>query len=552
MKKFILFFLCFTIISFFLIIININPAVNAKIIIEDSDNNEISYVNNQHYSNSISLDDLKPEYVDYILTIEDSNFYNHHGFDIKRIFASIYYNLTNDDTIGGSTITQQYIKNTYLSNKKTISRKIKEIILAIKIENKLSKKEILEEYLSSIYFGNNVYGLSNASKYYFNKELTDLTDLEMVSLIALWNSPSIYSNSIEKWNQKKNKIVKKLYKENIIENSQYIALLQNINLRINKEYIPSSRLYYLDQVINEFNQKGINAKFNETILIKTNYKKELETINEATTNDYSYIVYDEHGYIVNCVGGRNYYDNSFNIAINGSRDIGSTIKPILYYEAIKCGFENKTFVSSPYTFIYNKDSILVKNNSGNYYGNINMKTAIAVSDNIYAMKMHLTLGMNTLARHLKKYGIKAKPIPSLALGSVGISLQKLCNIYTQFFTEGNYIDTLFIKQINYNNKFYNYLPKTKELNNKTICKKIDDLLSLPFDSTIKNSTCGSLSKYLPTSYRGKTGSTSYDSYIISYSDKYLIGVWSGDINGNVYNDSNGLSKSLFIKIANKL
>lgn len=544
----------FIAIAFIIIFINsVNINKNAVIKITDKDNNEVVLINNQHYSNSITIEEINPKHIEYIIAIEDKRFYSHSGFDIYRIFTSAIKNITSNSTMGASTITQQYIKNTYLNNSKNIFRKIKEIMLAIKLEKILSKDEILCRYLSSIYFGNNVYGLKNAAKYYYNKHIIELSDNEMMSLIALWNSPSIYSNSLEKWDKKKDKYAKYLYEEKLIDEDKYEELCKDINLNINSKFIPSSRLFYIDQVMNEIKDIGANSGFNKEIIINTLYDKNLENINTNYNSSFASIVYDNDGYIVNCIGNNDYYKSEFNIAIDGIRDIGSTIKPILYYEALKCGFENKKYISSPYTFLYNDEAILVKNNSGKYYNNIDIKTALAVSDNVYAMKTHLALGMNTLAIHLKKYGIESNPIPSLALGSVGMSLKKLCDIYSQFFTDGKYITSKFIKSAYINDLNHIYEPKSKVLNNKEICKEIDELLKTPFDSSIKYSTCGNISKMINVDCHGKTGTTDFDSYIIGYTDKYLIGIWAGNQNNEEINSlQKSIPKSIFVSIINEL
>lgn len=525
---------------------------NNRILIYDSNNNELAYSINNNYSNKIDINKLNNKQLLYILEIEDKNFYEHKGINIKSTFRAIYNNLFNNKREGGSTITQQMIKNIYLNNTKSIKRKANEIILAYNIENKMSKDEILSEYLSSIYFGNNIYGLSNASNYYFNKEYYNLNDDELISFIALWNSPSIYSENIDKWINKKNSILDKLYNSNLININDYNEMKNNINLNINKEYIPSARLFYLDQVIKEFNNTKINNKDNNIINIYTSYDKRLETI--SSNQNYSMIISNKDGYIVSSIGNNNYYNSSFSICMNGKRDIGSTIKPLLYYEAIKCGMENKKYNSEVLSIKYDTNTITIENNNNRYYGNIDLKTAIAVSDNPYAVLAHLNLGMNTLSNHLKKYNIKAKPYPSLALGSIGMSLYQLNNIYTQFFNDGIYMHTRFINKIIINDKETIYKAKKERILNRDICNKIKEYLQYPFDSSIQYSTLGDISKIVKCKLYGKSGSTLYDSYIIGFNDEYLICIWSGNIEGKEI-DSNlarNNNKDIFIKAINIL
>lgn len=525
---------------------------NNRIIIYDSDNNELAYSINNKYSNKIDINKINTRQISYVLEIEDRNFYDHKGVNFKSTFRAIFNNIFNNKIEGGSTITQQMIKNIYLNNTKSIKRKANEMILAYNIEKIMTKDEILSEYLSSIYFGNNIYGLNNASIYYFNKEYNDLSDDELISFIALWNSPSIYSENINKWKSKKNQILEKLYINNLITLDNYNKMKDQINLNINKSYIPSSRLFYLDQVIKEFNNTKINNKDNNIINIYTNYDRRLEAI--SSNQNYSMIITNKDGYIINCIGNNNYYNSSFSICMNGKRDIGSTIKPLLYYEAIKCGMENIKYNSKLLSIKYDNTTLTIENNNNRYYGPIDLKIAIAVSDNPYAVLTHLNLGMNTLSNHLKKYNIKSNPYPSLALGSVGMSLYQLNNIYTQFFNDGIYMHTRFINRISIDNNDNIYKVKKEILLDKNICNKIKNYLQYPFDINIKYSTLSDISKFVKCKLYGKSGSTLYDSYVIGFNDEYLISIWSGDIDGGEIDSSlaRNNNKEIFIKCFNIL
>lgn len=553
MKKIIWFIIIIILFLLILSIFTYPVNKNAKIIVTDENNEEICYVINGHYSNKENIEKIKNKHIDFIITIEDKSFYKHSGFNLYRIFKAFFNNIFKNSSFGASTITQQYIKNTYLKNEKSIGRKIKEIFLAIKAETYMTKDEILEEYLSSIYFGNNVYGLTNASIYYFNKTPKMLSDIEIISLIALWNSPSLYSVDLSKWTEKKNMLVDYLLKNNKINFSESLSLKSDIPLNINKEFINSNRHFFIDQVLKEYKDYNISSKLFEDVIINTNYTKDLEDIKIKCNSNYSAIITNKLGYIVGIIGDKYYDESGYNIAINGKRDIGSTIKPLLYYEAIKCKLDESIFDSSPYKFLYNNEYINITNSSGIYYGPINMKYALAVSDNIYAMKMHLALGTNTLALHMKKYGIKASALPSLALGSISLSLKEINDIYTQFFTDGKYLETKFITNIYYKKRIYQKTINEKRLNDKEICLKIKELLRAPFDSSISHSTLSALNSQLNVVAYGKTGTTDYDSYLIGFTDNYLVSAWSGYKDGKLLDDSlsKHAPKALFVEIMKK-
>lgn len=528
---------------------------NPEIIIKNEKDEEIMHYINNHPITPIELSLLDPKYIDLLLFIEDKTFYIHNGFNLQRMIKTISTNIINKKTYGASTITQQYIKNIYLNNSKKISRKLKELYYSIKLEQIATKDEILTGYLNCIYLGNNVYGLADGCKYYFSKSYQDISTEEMISLIALLNAPSYYSSNILEWNHKKNEIAKNLYHNNMITNDEYKKCLIDINIQINQNIYPSPLLYFCDATLNEFMNLNIKAKFNEKITIYTRYDSNINNIKIDTNGNIASIAVDKDGYYLSCIGDTNYNNSTYNIALNGKRDIGSTIKPLLYYEALKCGYKiNKTHYSALYSFNYKGDIITIKNYASNYPNKqINMKTALATSDNIYAIKTHLDIGMKTLVNHLKKYGIQAEPIPSLALGSIGMSLYQLTKIYTQFFTEGSYLNLQFIEKITIDNKIaYISHKKAISLGNSKHFKQIKEIMNGLFDPLIPHSTARNIGSLLTSKCYGKSGLTDYDSYMIGFNDNILVAVWSGHLNNELLLDANikKLPKEIFLKQMN--
>jgi membrane peptidoglycan carboxypeptidase len=218
-KLIIIFILLFIFLLIYKPLNSFSLTKNQQIVILDQDNNPIIELVNNHKITPINLEELNPLFIDMLLAVEDDKFYSHSGFNIMRIAKSIIDNITKSKTSGGSTITQQYIKNTYLSNDKTISRKIKELYYAIKLEQLISKDEILTKYLNCIYFGNNIYGLANASTYYFNTHYSKLSINEMLTLISIINSPSYYSTNLDQLENRKIKLGNILLKKNKIKHS---------------------------------------------------------------------------------------------------------------------------------------------------------------------------------------------------------------------------------------------------------------------------------------------------------------------------------------------
>lgn len=531
--------------------INTTPELS----ITDENDVEIMHMIHGHKTTPIDITRLDPINIAILLNIEDKNFYKHTGFNINRIVKTIISNIKKNESHGASTITQQYIKNVYLNNKKSLGRKVKELYYAIKLEQVSSKDEILAGYLNCIYLGNDIYGLADGAKYYFNTTYDRLSISQMTTLVALLNAPSYYSNHLEELEEKRNKLLKVLKEDAIITEEEYTEAIRPLVLHINKNIYNSNLLYFVDGVLKEFESLELRSKFNKPYIIKTKYKQSMNSFSFNTTANYASIAVDKDGYILSIIGDKDYYTSSFNIATKGKRDIASTIKPILYYEALKCGFTPETsYYSGPYSFSYHDEIVTIKNFSSIYpYKNISMREALATSDNIYAIKTHQALGFKTLANHFKNYQIEANSLPSLALGSVGMSLYDLTRIYSQFFTEGTYLNFKYIEAIQRDEKtVYQRVMKHKILGVPKHFKTIKSLMSSTFDPNLPHSTAGSYAKYLTSKCYGKSGLSDYDSYMMGFNENVLIGVWAGHIDNAPLEDieTKRLPKEIFIRLIN--
>ncbi|MCM1131467.1 MAG: penicillin-binding protein [Roseburia sp.] len=562
MKKKVIISLPFIFLFFILFLFFFQPIdtiqdihTSPEISIVDANNKEILHLIQKHKTTPIDLSKMSKQNISILLDIEDKNFYKHSGFNLNRIFKTIFSNIKNNEKHGASTITQQYVKNVYLNNKKSLGRKLKELYYAIKLEQAASKEEILTGYLNCIYLGNDIYGIANAAKYYFNTCYEDLTVQQMTTIVALLNAPSYYSSNLEELENKKNSLLSILLSDGMITQDEYEKALAPIQFHITPKIYNSHLLYYTDEVLKEYTSLNLNSKFNKTITIKTKYNEKMNQLFPTTTANYASMVVDKDGYILSMIGNKNYYESTYNIVTQGTRDIGSTIKPILYYEALKCGFSTTTaYYSAPYTFSYHNELVTINNNASIYpYKNITMREALATSDNIYAIKTHQALGFKTLANHFKAYNIKASSLPSLALGSVGMSLYDLTRIYSQFFTEGIYLEFKYIETVHREEQvIYARTYKHKKYGEEKYFKEIKNLMSSIFDTSIPHSTASSISKYLKTKCYGKSGLTDYDSYMVGFNDDILIGIWAGYLDNQPLEDSSTkrLPKEIFVKLLN--
>ena len=405
-----------------------------------------------------NLEDISDNLKNAVIAVEDKNFYNHHGFDYLRIAKAMLTNIKKKSIVqGASTISQQYIKNLYLDFDKTWKRKIDEAFLTLELEVHYDKNYILEGYLNTINYGQGNYGIKKASKYYFNKDPKDLTLEEAIMLAGIPKNPSNFNpiSSYENCIKRAKVVAKTMYDNKYIDKNTYDNLFKNpIEIYGQKNNTNSNMvMYYEDAVYNEL--KNINSI--PTSLIKsgglkiyTNLDMETQTDLENNIKNYvsdeemqiaSVIVNPENGKVISLVGGTNYSKSQYNRAISSKRQVGSTMKPFLYYAALENGFTSaSTFLSEETTFNFENSPKYSPSNYNNTYAHkeISMAAAIAYSDNIYAVKTHLFLGEDTLIKTANTCGIKAnlKENPSLALGTSELNMLDFATGYTTLASNG--------------------------------------------------------------------------------------------------------------------
>lgn len=533
----------------------------------DKNGNIFYEITNQHESNYIKIDEINDYTINAFVAIEDKRFFKHHGFDIYSISRAFFHNLFHKDKIGGSTITQQYVKNIYFSNKKSLIRKIREIYYAIKIDSIYTKEEILEGYLNTIYFSHGIYGIKDAAKYYFNKEVKDLTIAESASLVAIIKSPTKYNPETNYLNNKKRKenILKELLKQNLISKIEYIDAVNEeiIITKTNYQTYSPGVLYYKDLVLSQIKKMAINSR---NIEVYTNFDSDLnklidkEIASSNLTSDISVIVIDHKGNLLCSYGNKEYSKKQINIGVYGKRMIGSTIKPMLYYEALNNNMDVLTKFMSNDSPMYIGNTKYDFKNYGNKYENdkITMAYALATSDNIYAVKTHLYIGSDKLIKFLKSFKIKnIDDYPSLALGTVNMSLLKLTTIYNTFSRLGEYSDPKIINRITTNNKdlyINKEAPAQKLAKNRTFV--INELMTGMFDVNMSNKisvTGSNIAKDMVSKCSAKSGLTDYDSYMVGFSPLITIGIWCGYEDNSLLLDSYNKSypKILFKTIFNE-
>lgn len=505
----------------------------------------------------VPLEEIADELIEATIAIEDKRFYDHHGFDIKRIIGSALKNMKARSKVeGASTITMQYARNVFLSHEKTWTRKLKETFYAIRLELHYSKDEILEGYLNTIYYGHGAYGVEEAANYYFQKSAKELTLSEASMLAGIPKGPTYYSpeHSFDKAKQRQELVLEAMANTGYITNSEKTkAKSENLSIARKENRKKETAPYFLD-VVEEalIEEVGLSKEtieaggLNVYTTLNTEMQKKAETWIEQTikNNDElqsALISLDPNtGAIKALVGGRNYEKSSFNRATKAKRAPGSTIKPLLYYAALENGFTPSTpLLSEKTTFTFNNGrETYSPNNYGNRYANdfITLAQALAVSDNTFAVKTHILIGFDKLVEVAKKVGISTKlpKYPSLALGTEPVSMLELTQAYATFANGGKEVIPYVIEKVTDANGdvIYEREPKQKEKQvlNEHLAFVMTHLMKGMFDRNLNgytNVTGSSIQSVLTRPAAGKSGTTETDSWMIGFTPQLVTAVWTG-------------------------
>ena len=561
-KKIIKFFIIIFILSLIGVVlyvkfspkITINSANN--ITLYDRDNNVV--FKGSEKKEWVELDEISSYLIDSTVYTEDKNFYKHFGFDYIRIGKALINNLKSGSMDqGASTITQQYAKNLFLDFDKTWKRKWDEMWYTLRIEAHYSKEEILEGYLNTINYGHGKYGIENASKFYFGKDAKDLDLAEASLLTAIPKAPSSYDpiNNYDEAKKRQLYVLNTLVKNNIItsyeKDSAYNEELNIIGYSENEDL--SSINYFQDAVMSELktintipnNYGDVNGlkiyttlDYNSQSILEKNIK---DVFGDEDSLETSSVVMDPNdGAVLALIGGRDYNKSSYNRVLSSKRQVGSTMKPYLYYAALENGFTGSSeFLSEPTTFPIEDNKTYSPINYNEKYGNkpISMATAIAYSENIYAVKTHMFLGYDALINVAKRVGIteRLESIPSLPLGTNEISILNMARGYSSFANLGFKVTPHFITKVvdGNGNTLYKCTDDKELVLNPSLVFILNNLLTATYDPLYVDynyPTAISLSGKLKHKYALKSGTTSTDNWNIGFNKNVLCAVWVGHDN----------------------
>lgn len=508
--------------------------------IYDADGNKIENASSLNRRQTVGVSDLNDYTINAFIASEDRSFYSHNGLNHKRMLKALYKNITSMSfKEGASTISQQLIKNTHLSNDKTITRKLKEIKLTKQLEKKYEKNEILEMYLNTIYFGHSCYGLQNASAFYFDTTAENLTLEQSATLVGLLTSPNNNSpfKNPQKCLERRNTVLKSMLECKFIGENEYREAIAKPLDAVNNS-TKNSYSSYINAVFEELGEIDIDpyGTFDE-LIIKTNMDKKMQSFVEKINADCdkSVILRDREGGI--CA-----YSSDIGMV---KRQIGSAAKPLLVYAPAL-----ETDKIYPFTKILdepiNYNGYAPENYDKKYHGKVTVANSIKYSYNVPAVKTLNTVGFDDVENFAEKMNIEIKDEDknlSLALGAMseGLTLRQLCDGYSVFQNGGNFTESKFIREIcDQNGKIiFKREQKQEKVFGEGTCSLMNEMLcetatsgtakklkQLNIDVACKTGTCG-------------TSEGNTDAYALSYTQNYCLGVWLGDRNNKKLNVTGG-------------
>lgn len=508
----------------------------------------------------IPLDKMGQNIKNATLSIEDENFYTHKGVRPTSFARAMLVNIRKGSfSQGGSTITQQIIKNTLLNRDKTITRKIKELVLAVKLERQFTKDQILAIYLNDNPYGGTIYGIEEASVAYLNKHASELTIAESAYMAAIPKAPTYYSpfgKNKDKLESRKNTVLRKMSELGYItkeeyENAKVEVVVFNTQAQ-NSIKAPHFVFYILDYLQQKYGE-DVMENGGYTITTTLDYElqlkaeeivKEKSLANEKANNasNSALLAVDpRNGQIISMVGSRDYFDKAIDGAYNivtAKRQPGSSFKPFVYAAGLQKGYTPETILfdvstefsttcgSDPKT-CYNPDDF-----DGLFKGPISVRAALAESRNVPAVKMLYLVGLDnalSVARDLGITGLgdKSKYGLSLVLGGGEVSLLDMTTAYGVFANSGvknNTTGILSVKDRN-GNIIEQFEPSDSQVLDKNVALNINDILS---DPVARTPTFGSTLTIPSVAFKTGTTNDNKDAWIMGYTPTVVVGVWSGN------------------------
>ena len=495
----------------------------------------------------VSIDDIPANLKNAVISTEDKNFYRHRGFDTLGLVRSVFANIKAGSLKqGASTITQQLARILFLSNERTFDRKIKELIIAHRIEKTISKNEILELYLNSVYLGSGTYGVLSASKTYFDKELSELTLAEAALIAGLPQAPSVYSpfQNPDAAINRRNQVLKRMYKTGCITKAQYEAAKKE-ELHLSKKprlYSFNKAPYFIDFVLNELEKLGFEEQEISQGGLKiytTLDSKSQEAAQNAIVNDLNayglrsnntqmalFSFSPTTGRIYAYVGGKNYEQSQYDRIVNAIRPPGSAFKPFVYTAALQQGIGVDDIIDdSPISF----KNWSPRNYGSKYRGKMPLWKALAISSNVAAVRLIQKTGADAVITTAREMGITT-PLQNdltIALGSNGVKLYDMVVAYGAFANGGFRVKPYAVERVENSRGvviYENSGPKIVKVISFDTAAGMTYMLRKVVE--VGTGRAANIAKAVA----GKTGTTDdyHDAWFMGYTPDIVTGVWLGN------------------------
>jgi len=518
----------------------------------------------------VKLDAVPPVVYNAIIATEDKNFYAHKGLSIRGTFGALLTDIRQHTlTHGGSTLTQQLVKNLYLSPARTWSRKIHEALMALLLELRYTKPEILEAYLNEIYLGQNgavqIIGVEQASQVYFGKHVTYLTLPEAATLAGIVRSPNVNSplNHPENARSRRDTVLKLMLEQGMIKQDQYDAALASPLSVTRFPKTSRSAPFFVDLVLKQLREtypetqlktEGLRIFTTLDTVMQRSAEQALDAGIDGLNKKYSYIrkspvplegvivtIQPCTGYVKALVGGRNYSKTQFNRAIQAKRQPGSLFKPFVYIAAMDPAREHNALTAatvlddSPISVRTGNAVWQPQNYDLKFHGHVTVREALAHSYNIPAVRAAIDAGVPNVVKEASTIGIQSRlePYPSIALGAFEVTPLEIAYAYSAFANLGVKAEPISILAVATRD---GKLLESREVKMRrvapaNICYVMNDILKdvLNYGSGAKARQLG-----FDRAFSGKTGTTSNyrDAWFIGYSPRILSLVWVGFDDGH--------------------
>jgi len=559
-------------------LVDYKPEVTSRIY--DKNGEKIANIFDKKHRYYAPFNEIPPRIIEALVAIEDTTFFEHPGVNFDAIFRAALKDIKARKMVeGASTITQQLVKNKLLTREKKLSRKIKELIYSFKLEHALTKEQILERYLNEIYFGHGYYGIKTAADGYFHKKLSDLTLKEMAILVGLPKAPSTYAptKNYEISMGRANRVITRMHVLGWIDDTTFKKALAE-NPKVYDDTLTQNKApFIVDEVarrlkamgikdlktggyeihttidlrLQDAARKSLKSAYDMALTRIEKYKKEdkrkrreVQDVNVSQLNGAMVSLDSKTGDILALVGSVDYKKSSYNRATQGKRQPGSAFKPFIYQIALDSGYSGLTKLTDiAKTYNYEKNGEDMKwrpkNYEKDYKGLVTLREALVHSRNLATINLVNDIGLATLVKKLKKFGIKNLPNDlSISLGTISLSPLELAKYYTSFANKGVQEETHLIQNIQQNHN----LLYEREIVERNITLPTQAFIMTTILRDVVERGTARRARARGIELAGKTGTTNknMDAWFAGYSPTIETVVWFGnDDNTPMYHKETG-------------